>query len=258
MAAPSIRPKRPRSRRANTPKTGSFSRAAARYTREPFSLSKNSRTRRVLPMPAAPVTATVCGRADSRTAWCNARNRWSSCSRPTRGARRLTSSSRVEASGTVMAVEEVIAPDHTQIEAGYRVGSTLAIDRSWMPSIVRSVTIAPTSASSHVPLRVPDVALRAEERLAHVGRHQQRGPPLEQLPERGDGEHHRQHEEGEPAARARAGSPQQHLAREKDGKTPSARWPDAIVVVARQIERLASPSCRAGSARRCSSRRRSG
>src|SRR5687767_13251837 len=55
-------------------------------------------------------------------------------------------------------------------------------------------------SQKHVPLRIPDIALRAEEGGAHVTSDDQRDPPLEQLPKRGEGEHHAQDEEVEPAS----------------------------------------------------------
>ena len=122
--------------------------------------------------------------------------------------------------------------------------------RSWAVS-------APIEREEHVPLRVPGVALRPQERGGRFpGGH--RRPPFDELVARADGQAHAGHEEEEPAARgaaassgagsrgpgSRARSPARNARGGRSGCGPGRARP--------------SPRSRAGPRRRCSARRASG
>ena len=68
---------------------------------------------------------------------------------------------------------------------------TFAIDRSWARPSASSTTSAPTSARNMSHWASQTSPCDPEEGLADVGGGHQGRPPLEQLPERGDGQHHR-------------------------------------------------------------------
>jgi hypothetical protein len=91
----------------------------------------------------------------------------------------------------------------------------------------------------HVLLRVPDVALRAEERVA-FGAGGGGDRPLEQLVRRADRQADGDDDEVEPAAPHRVAA-DEDLAREDRRHEALREVAEAVVVVARQPERVARP-----------------
>ena len=88
----------------------------------------------------------------------------------------------------------------------------------------------------HVALRVPHVALRAEEGVTARGVERERRAPLEQLVERREAEDDVDEDEDEPAVALELRLAQQHLAHDEDGKQAEREVADLVVVVARPAE----------------------
>jgi hypothetical protein len=120
---------------------------------------------------------------------------------------------------------------------------TLSIDRLCSFEKSANASTAPISASSmsHVPVRIPDVALGAEELVAALGVEDQRRPPLDELPEGADRQRDARDEEGQPAARLKRRLAQQDLADGERREEAQREVADPIVVVAVKSERLARP-----------------
>src|SRR5688572_28294580 len=90
----------------------------------------------------------------------------------------------------------------------------------------------------HVPLRVPDVSLRAEEGFGGGAR--ARGdPPLDELVQRADGKGDAGHEEEEPSAARDHALAHEDLARHHRRHEALREVADAVVVVAREPEVVA-------------------
>ncbi len=79
---------------------------------------------------------------------------------------------------------------------------------------------SPEQGEEHVPVGIPRVALGTEIGLADIGGNDQGDPPLQELPEGGDGEHDAQDDEIKPPPALKRGLPQQHLADDDGGKNP--------------------------------------
>ncbi len=84
------------------------------------------------------------------------------------------------------------------------------------------------------------VALRGQE-LVGPGAQRQRGPPLDELVNRTDGQRHAGHQGEEPATRLQGRLAQQDFARHHGGDEALRQMADAVVVVTAEIEPLLQP-----------------
>src|SRR6266567_7292575 len=92
----------------------------------------------------------------------------------------------------------------------------------------------------HVPLRVPDVALRSQK-IVRRGPADHGRPPLDELVARADRQADAADDEEQPAARAQRRAAEQHFARDDRGHEALREMTDAVVVVAREVEQIAHP-----------------
>ena len=92
----------------------------------------------------------------------------------------------------------------------------------------------------HVGLRVPDVALRAEE-VVRARPEEHRRQPLDELVEGRHPEAAPRHDREQPPAPAQRRGPQQDLAQHDRGHEALREVPELVVGVAREVERVAHP-----------------
>ncbi len=95
-------------------------------------------------------------------------------------------------------------------------------------------------AQEHVPLRVPDVALRSEKRQRGLPGSEGR-PPFDELVKRRDRETDARHQEEEPAARPQRRLPQEDLPGQDRRHEALHDMAEAVVVIARQAEQVTHP-----------------
>src|SRR5207247_1357083 len=95
-------------------------------------------------------------------------------------------------------------------------------------------------STEHVPLRVPDVALRTKEGFSGMASRERR-PPFEELVTRAEREAHRRHEDEQPTAGPQRRRAQQDLADQDGGDKSLDEVSDAVVVVPSQTECVLKP-----------------
>lgn len=92
----------------------------------------------------------------------------------------------------------------------------------------------------HIPLRIPDIPLRAEEGICAFTA-EQSGPPLYEFIAGADCETDRCHKEEEPLPRLERGPAEENLA-DKDGRDePLGDVPQSIVMIAVEIKDVLHP-----------------
>ena len=92
----------------------------------------------------------------------------------------------------------------------------------------------------HVPLRVPDIALRAEEGVG-IAAADERREPLDELVAGAHREAHARDDGEEPPAAPQRRVPQQQFARDDRRHEALSEMPDSVVRVAAEIEEIAQP-----------------
>src|SRR3989344_735887 len=135
-----------------------------------------------------------------------------------------------------------ILPPHSSLRiASAQVGFLKKLKRAVMCSGKREHRDdSPNQRTKHIPLRVPDVALRTEEGLCPCSCCY-RCSPLEKFIGRADGEHHADYEEWQPSALLEWRGAEQYLAHD-DGRDKSlGKMSEAIIVVPMPSQGIAEP-----------------